>query len=81
MRRSNMMVLPKQSSRAPFITRRDTVKLTHKKVNVSGSRQNKVAVPPSSPQLTAIKLVLMNKKEINFINMSAKNTRINELAL
>lgn len=49
-----MLIEQKQSSRAPFITRRDTVKLyiVH---CVHG--KNKVAVPPSHPQLTTIKLV------------------------
>jgi hypothetical protein len=44
----------KQSSRAPFITRRDAVKL-HIAHYVRG--KNKVAAPPSYPQLTTIKLV------------------------
>lgn len=43
-----------QSSRALFDTRRDTVKLKHFAHFVRG--KTKVAVPPSSPQLTALKL-------------------------
>ena len=51
-----MLKKQKQSSRAPFITRRDTVKLDFAPF-VRG--KNKVAVPPSLPQLTAIKLIMV----------------------
>lgn len=52
-----MVTMRKQSSRAPFNTRRDTVKL-----KVFEDRENKVAVPPSSPQLTTVKLVSLNQQ-------------------
>jgi|EndMetStandDraft_5_1072996.scaffolds.fasta_scaffold103788_3 hypothetical protein len=48
------MMMRKQSSRALFNTRRDTVKL--KIFKRFGGCENKVAVPSSSPQLTTIKL-------------------------
>ena len=47
----------KQSSRASFDARRDTVKLSFQfLVNVYGGCENKVAVPPSIPQQTTMKL-------------------------
>lgn len=56
--KSGILIRRKQSSRAPFITRRDTVKL--KSVNSFPSCENKVAVPPSIPQLTTLKLEFNN---------------------
>lgn len=46
-----MMITRKQSSRAPFKIRRDTVKLKR-----FLSCENKVAVPPPYPQQTTLKL-------------------------
>jgi hypothetical protein len=46
----------KQSSRAPFNIRRDTVKL-----RVLRRGENKVAVPPQYPQLTPVKLTNVRK--------------------
>lgn len=54
----------KQSSRAPFNIRRDTVKLHNYAHFVRG--KNKVAVPPSIPQITALKLGRNNSLLFNY---------------